>query len=85
MMEQPVEEEKDPRYEASTTPEEEVMPVQAQIKGGNGEVAGMEKPMHKDGAARFSDNPLAMKESIDDLSEMGRDLMKAYESIKIQK
>ena len=85
MMEQPVEEEKDPRYEASTTPEEEVMPVQTQIKGGNGEVAGMEKPMHKDGAARFSDNPLAMKESIDDLSEMGRDLMKAYESIKIQK
>ena len=85
MMEQPVEEEKDPRYEASTTPEEEVMPVQAQIKGGNGEVAGMEKPMHKDGAARFSDNPLAMKESTDDLSEMGRDLMKAYESIKIQK
>ena len=85
MMEQPVEEEKDPRYEASTTPEEEVMPVQVQIKGGNGEVAGMEKEMHKDGAARFSDNPLAMKESIDDLSEMGRDLMKAYESIKIQK
>jgi len=85
MMEQPVEEEKDPRYEANTTPEEEVMPVQAQIKGGNGEVAGMEKAMHKDGAARFSDNPLAMKESIDDLSEMGRDLMKAYESIKIQK
>ena len=85
MMEQPVEEEKDPRYEASTTPEEEVMPVQAQIKGGNGEVAGMEKSMHKDGAARFSDNPLAMKESIDDLSEMGRDLFKSYESIKIQK
>ena len=85
MMEQPVEEEKDPRYEASTTPEEEVMPVQVQIKGGNGEVAGMEKEMHKDGAARFSDNPLAMKESIDDLSKMGRDLMKAYESIKIQK
>lgn len=85
MMEQPVEEEKDPRYEASTTPEEEVMPVQVQIKGGNGEVAGEEKPMHKDGAARFSDNPLAMKESIDDLSNMGLDLMKAYESIKIQK
>lgn len=85
MMEQPVEEEKDPSYEASTTPEEEVMPVQVQIKGGNGEVAGMEKPMHKDGAARFSDNPLAMKESIDDLSEMGLDLLKAYESIKIQK
>jgi hypothetical protein len=85
MMEQPVEEEKDPRYEANTTPEEEVMPVQVQIKGGNGEVAGMEKAMHKDGAARFSDNPLAMKESIDDMSEMGRDLMKAYESIKIQK
>lgn len=85
MMEQPVEEEKDPRYEANTTPEEEVMPVQVQIKGGNGEVAGMEKAMHKDGAARFSDNPLAMKESVEDLSEMGRDLFKSYESIKIQK
>ena len=41
--------------------------------------------MHKDGAARFSDNPLAMKESMDDLSNMGRDLMKQYNSIKVQK
>lgn len=80
-----MEEEKDPRYEASTTPDEQVMPVQVLTKGGNGEVAGMEKPMHKDGAARFSDNPLAMKEGIDDLSKMGRDMMKAYDSIKIQK
>jgi hypothetical protein len=80
-----VEEEKDPRYQANTTPEEEVMPVQTQTKGGNGEVAGQEKKMHKDGAARFSDNPLAMKESQDDLSNMGRDLMKQYNSIKVQK
>jgi len=80
-----VEEEKDPRYQASTTPEEEVMPVQVQTKGGNGEVAGKEKAMHKDGAARFSDNPLAMKESMDDLGNMGRDLMKQYNSIKVQK
>ena len=80
-----VEEEKDPRYQANTTPEEEVMPVQVQTKGGNGEVAGKEKAMHKDGAARFSDNPLAMKESQDDLSNMGRDLMKQYNSIKVQK
>lgn len=85
MMQQPMEEEKDPRYDASTTPDEQVMPVQVLTKGGNGEVAGMEKPMHKDGAARFSDNPLAMKEGIDDLSKMGRDMMKAYDSIKIQK
>jgi len=80
-----VEEEKDPRYQASTTPEEEVMPVQVQTKGGNGEVAGKEKKMHKDGAARFSDNPLAMKEEIEDLSNMGMDLMKEYEALKVQK
>jgi len=85
MMQQPMEEEHDPRYEASTTPDEQVMPVQVLTKGGNGEVAGQEKRMHRDGAARFSDNPLAMKEGIDDLSKMGRDMMKAYESIKIQK
>ena len=84
-MQQPMEEEHDPRYEASTTPDEQVMPVQVLTKGGNGEVAGQEKRMHRDGAARFSDNPLAMKEGIDDLSKMGRDMMKAYESIKIQK
>jgi hypothetical protein len=80
-----VEEEKDPRYQANTTPEEEVMPVQTQTKGGNGEVAGQEKKMHKDGAARFSDNPLAMKEEVEDLGNMGMDLMKEYEALKVQK
>lgn len=86
MMQQPMEEELEPSYEASTTPDEEVMPVQVLTKGGNGEVAGQEKPMHKDGAARFSDNPLAMKESsISDLDKMGRDIMKSYESIKVKK
>ena len=81
---EPMEEEKDPRYEASTTPDEDVKPVQVLTKGGNGDVAGQEKQMKPEGY-KFSDNPLAMKESIDDLSNMGLELMKAYESIKLQK
>jgi hypothetical protein len=68
-------EEKDDRYEANTTPEEEVLPVQTQLKGGNGEVAGKEKKMTPHGY-KFADNPLAMKES------MTLKLMKEYESIK---
>jgi hypothetical protein len=68
-------EEKDDRYEANTTPEEEVLPVQTQLKGGNGEVAGKEKKMTPHGY-KFADNPLAMNES------MTLKLMKEYESIK---
>lgn len=68
-------EEKDDRYEANTTPEEEVLPVQVQLKGGNGEVAGKEKKMTPHGY-KFADNPLAMTES------MTLKLMKEYESIK---
>ena len=68
-------EEKDPRYEASTTPEEEVLPVQTQLKGGNGDVAGKEKKMTPHGY-KFADNPLAMKES------MSLKLIKEYEGIK---
>jgi hypothetical protein len=68
-------EEKDDRYEANTTPEEEVLPVQTQLKGGNGEVAGKEKKMTPHGY-KFADNPLAMTES------MTLKLMKEYESIK---
>lgn len=79
-----MEEEKDSRYEASTTPDEEVKPVQALTKGGNGEVAGQEKKMTPNGY-KFSDNPMAMKEGIEDLSNMGLDLIKAYESIKLVK
>jgi hypothetical protein len=68
-------EEKDDRYEANTTPEEEVLPIQTQLKGGDGEVAGKEKKMTPHGY-QFADNPIAMKES------MTLKLMKEYESIK---
>jgi hypothetical protein len=43
-------------------------------KGGNGDVAGQEKRMHKHGY-QFGDNPIAMKETV------ARD----YESIKVKK
>lgn len=75
-------EEKDSRYEANTTPAEEVLPLEVQLKGGDGDVAGKEKKMSKDGSARFSDNPLAterMKESI------SLKMMKEYEGIKVKK
>ena len=68
-------EEKDDRYEANTTPEGEVLPIQTQLKGGDGEVAGKEKKMTPHGY-QFADNPIAMKES------MTLKLMKEYESIK---
>jgi ribosome-associated protein YbcJ (S4-like RNA binding protein) len=61
--------------ELANTPEEEVFNTDVQLKGGNGEVAGQEKTMHKHGAARFSDNPLAMRENV----------YKEYQSIKVQK
>jgi hypothetical protein len=77
-------EEKDSRYEASTTPEEKVFPVQVQTKGGNGDVAGREKKMNKHGAARFSDNPAAAKESIEE-TVLSSNLMKEYNTIKVQK
>lgn len=82
-----VDEAKDERYHASTTPDEKVEPVQAQTKGGNGDVAGQEKKMRKHGY-QFGDNNLAMKEvaeGIDGLEAMGRKLYKEYESIKVQK
>lgn len=83
-----VEEEKDERYHASTTPDEEVAPVQAQTKGGDGDVAGQEKTMRKNGY-QFGDNNLAMREvaaeGIQNLETMGRKLMKEYESIKVKK
>jgi hypothetical protein len=61
--------------------------VQAQTKGGNGDVAGQEKRMRK-GGYQFGDNNLAMKdvyEGIDGLEVMGRKLYKEYQSIKVQK
>jgi hypothetical protein len=71
-----VDEEKDERYHASTTPDEQVSPVQAQIKGGDGDVAGQEKKMTKHGY-QFGDNPQAMRESAK--------LMREYESIKVKR
>lgn len=85
--EEEVEEAKDERYHASTTPDEQVSFVQAQTKGGNGDVAGQEKRMRK-GGYQFGDNNLAMKdvyEGIDGLEAMGRKLYKEYQSIKVQK
>ena len=76
--EEEVAEEKDERYHASTTPEEHVMPVQVQTKGGNGDVAGQEKKMTPNGY-QFGDNPRAMKES------MSLKLIKEYEAIKVKK
>jgi hypothetical protein len=73
------------------TPNEQIQGEEVLLHGGDGEVAGQEKKMNKDGAARFSDNPLAMKEDKELLKpaaefnyveEMGRDLMKAYQGIK---
>ena len=83
--EEAMEEEKDPRYEASTTPDETVLPTQSLTKGGDGDVAGEEKDMDPDGSARFSDNPMAVKkvkEEIDSLENMGLNLLKDYDSIK---
>ena len=76
--EETMEEEKDPRYQASTTPDEQVAPVQALTKGGNGDVAGQEKTM-KPGGYQFGDNNLAMQESL------SAQLMKEYNSIKVKK
>jgi len=78
-----------PTYD--NTPDEQVQDEDVLLRGGDGEVAGMEKKMNRDGAARFSDNPLAMKESqelikpaaeFDFVEAMGRKLMQAYEGIK---
>ncbi len=70
---------KDSRYEASTTPEEKVLPLETQLKGGTGEVAGKTKKMVKDGAARFSDSPIAVKESV------SLSFLKEYESLLLKK
>ena len=74
-----------PTYD--NTPDEQVQGEDVLLKGGDGEVAGQEKKMAKHGAARFSDNPLAMKEAatFDPIEAMGRKLMTQYESIKLQK
>ncbi len=76
--EEEVDEEKDERYHANTTPEEHVMPTQVQTKGGDGDVAGQEKKMSKHGY-QFGDNPQAMRESAT------LKLMREYEAIKVKK
>jgi hypothetical protein len=77
----PMEEAKDERYHASTTPEEDIIPLETQLQGGDGEVAGKTKKMNKHGSARFSDNPLAVKDVAESIS---LSLMKEYESIKVR-
>ena len=77
-QDQEVDEAKDERYHANTTPEEHVMPTQTLTKGGDGDVAGEEKKMSKHGY-QFGDNPKAMKES------MSLKLIKEYEGIKVKK
>jgi len=69
--------------EFDNTPKEEIMDADVMLKGGDGEVAGQEKKMNAHGgAARFSDNAM---ESINPIESLGRRLMQAYNSIKIQK
>jgi hypothetical protein len=72
-----VDETKDTRYQANTTPEEHVYPEQVLTKGGDGEVAGKEKRMHGDRPTwKNGDNPLA---------ETSLKFMKEYEGIKVKK
>jgi hypothetical protein len=77
----PMEEAKDERYHASTTPEEDIIPLETQLQGGDGEVAGKTKKMNKHGSARFSDNPLATKDIEESIS---LSFIKEYEGIKIK-
>ncbi len=57
------------------------VPLETQLQGGDGEVAGKTKKMNKHGSARFSDNPLAAKDIEESIS---LSLMKEYESIKVK-
>ena len=73
------------------SPEPEVMDADVMLKGGDGEVAGKQKAMHPNKPTfKNGDNPLSkptkgVDESADPLESLGRRLLKAYESIKIQK
>ena len=72
------------------TPDEVVYGEDVLLKGGDGEVAGMEKSMHPDKPTfKNGDNALAKapmeSREVDPIEAMGRKLMKQYESIKIQK
>jgi hypothetical protein len=76
--EEEVDETKDPRYHANTTPEEHVYPEQTLTKGGDGEVAGREKQMRPT-KPTWKNGDNAMSES------MGLKFMKEYEGIKVKK
>ena len=77
-----------PTYDNS--PDEEVMGIEVQTQGGDGEVAGKEKAMHSTKPTfKNGDNPLAETKGMmkpaaefDYVKEMGRDLMQAYQGIK---
>lgn len=73
-----IEEEKDSRFHASTTPAEHVLPTQALTKGGDGDVAGMEKKMNPT-KPTWKNGDNAMSEG------MSNKLMREYESIKVTK
>jgi hypothetical protein len=55
--------------------EKRTFPTQALTKGGDGELAGKEKKMHRGGSARFSDNPMAFEDVFSDK------FLKEYSSI----
>ena len=76
-------EEKDTRYEASTTPDEKVLPLETQLKGGTGEVAGKTKKMTPHGY-KYADNNLAMKENQVTESKT-LSFLKEYESLLVKK
>lgn len=76
-------EEKDIRYEASTTPDEKVLPLDTQLQGGTGEVAGKTKKMTPRGY-RHADNNLAMKENQVNESKT-LSFLKEYESLLLKK
>lgn len=76
-------EEKDTRYEASTTPDEKVLPLKTQLKGGTGEVAGKTKKMTPHGY-KYADNNLAMKENQVTESKT-LSFLKEYESLLVKK
>ena len=77
-----------PTYD--NTPDEHIEGEDVMLKGGDGEVAGKEKPMRSTKPTfKNGDNPLAETKAIlkpaaefNFVKEMGRDLMKAYQDIK---
>ena len=76
VAEKEMEEDHTPGHLIGNGTDPQVLPVQALTKGGDGEVAGKEKQMHKHGY-KFSDNPLAME------NKLGGRFMQEYESIKL--